>query len=330
MNMGKFPLISVIIPAYNASSTIGICLRAVCASEYDNFEVIVVDDSSADKTSGVASGYPAELIKLSPHRGASAARNAGALAAKGQALFFIDADCVVAPDTLMKVSQAFSDHPGDVIGGTYTPIPYDRGFFSTFQSIYINHSETHSPEPDYIATHAMVIGRDIFERTGGFREDFMPILEDVDLSHRLRESGIRLVMRPEIEVAHIFNFNLRRSLKNAYRKSRYWVRYSMGKGDILADSGTASIGLKAMAACTGAALVLFMLGLLTGSTLILLLPPLPFLLGMIINAGIIESFFHHGGYVFGLMAVPYYTLVYPMAAAAGGIAGLIDRLRGLR
>ena len=324
-------MISVVIPVRNASATLEICLSAVCGSKYENFEVIVVDDHCSDGSAEIAGRYQVNVISLTPHKGASAARNAGARAAGGDVLFFIDADCVVAPDTLQRVASAFREHPGEVIGGTYTPIPYDKGFFSTFQSIYINHSETHAEKPDYIATHAMAIGRELFwERSGGFREDFMPILEDVELSHRLRDSGMRLVMRPEIEVSHIFNFTFMRSIKNAFRKSRYWVRYSLGRGDMAADSGTASRGLKAMAACTTFSLALFMLGLFTGNILILLLPPLPFLFGMILNAGIIEAFFRHGGPLFGLMAVPYYTLIYPLAAAAGGIAGLVDRLRGVK
>jgi GT2 family glycosyltransferase len=326
--MQDIPLISVIIPNLNGSATLDRCLEAACSSDYRDFEVIVVDDHSSDGSVGIIKSYPVRLIELESHGGASAARNAGARAARGEALFFIDADCVVAPDTLQKAASAFREHPAEVTGGTYTPIPYDKGFFSAFQSIYINHSETHSPEPDYIATHAMVIGREVFERSGGFKEDFMPILEDVELSHRLKKMGVNLIMRPEIEVRHIFNFTALRSLKNAYRKSRYWVRYSVANRDLLANSGTASIGLKAMAACTLTSLALFLLGIFTGSILILLLPPLPLLFGLIFNAGIIEAFFRHGGPVFGLMAVPYYTLVYPLAAAAGGVSGLIDRLRG--
>jgi len=323
--MENSPLISVIIPVHDGSATIGICLDALCGSDHDSFEAIAVDDGSADGSADIAGKYPVRLVRLPEQKGASAARNAGAREAKGKALFFIDADCVVAPGTLRQVEQAFKERPEDAAGGTYTPLPHDRGFFNTFQSIYINHSETKSPEPDYIATHAMVIGKDVFERSGGFNENFMPILEDVELSHRLRESGVNLIMRPEIQVSHIFNLNLWRSLKNAYIKSRYWVRYSLIKGDILADSGTASIGLKAMAACTITSLLLFLFGLLTGSILILLLPPLPLFFGLILNAGVIEAFFRHGGTFFGLMAVPYYSLVYPLAAAAGGVAGLLGK-----
>ena len=290
----------------------------------------MVDDGSGDSTALAAEKYPVNLLRLSPQRGASAARNAGAQAARGEVLFFIDADCVMDPDTLRKVETAFRELPGDVIGGTYRPLSYEGGFFSDFQSVYINQCETRSLEPDYVATHAMVISREMFLSTGGFKEDFMPILEDVEFSHRLRVSGIKLVMRPEIEVAHIFNFTLMRSLRNAFRKSRYWVRYSIGRGDITADSGTASIGLKAMAACTLTAIILFVLGLLTGSFLILLLPPLPLFFGVILNAGMIEAFFRFGGTLFGLMAVPYYTLAYPLAAASGGFSGLIDKLRGIK
>jgi len=323
--MKDTPLISVIIPVHNGSATIRACLEALCASFYTRFETIVVDDCSTDASVDIIRSYPVELIKLDAHGGASRARNTGARAARGEVYFFIDSDCIVKPDTLEMVERAFREHTLSLIGGTYTPLPHDRGFFNTFQSIFINHAETRNPEPDYVATHAMVIGKDVFESSGGFREDFMPIIEDVEFSHRLRDSGVELLMRPEIQVGHIFNFNLWRSLKNACRKSRYWVRYSLKKGDILADSGTASRGLKAMAACSITSMLLFLVGLLTGSIFLLLLPPLPLFLGLILNAGLIEAFFRHGGPAFGLMAVPYYSLIYPLAAVAGGLAGLMGK-----
>ena len=81
-------------------------------------------------------------------------------------------------------------------------------------------------------------------KSGGFKENFLPILEDVEFSHRLRRTGFKLTMNPEILVRHIFNFTLIKSLKNAFRKSLYWTIYSLKNKDLLTDSGTASIELK--------------------------------------------------------------------------------------
>jgi glycosyltransferase involved in cell wall biosynthesis len=72
------PFISVIIPNYNGEKTIGRCLDAAFASQYTNFEVVVVDDCSADSSTTIIEKYPCRLMRLSEHGGASKARNTGA------------------------------------------------------------------------------------------------------------------------------------------------------------------------------------------------------------------------------------------------------------
>ncbi|HWR72893.1 MAG TPA: glycosyltransferase family A protein, partial [Nitrospirota bacterium] len=130
-------LISVIIPVHNGEATIGKCLEAVFASRYARFEVIVVDDRSTDDSPDIIGRYPCRLVRLETHAGASAARNAGARQSTGEYLFFIDADCVLQEDTLSRVNSALAGAGPAVVGGTYTPLPFDSGFFSTFQSVFI-------------------------------------------------------------------------------------------------------------------------------------------------------------------------------------------------
>jgi glycosyltransferase involved in cell wall biosynthesis len=155
--MGTF--ISVVIPNYNGGKTIEKCLAAVLSSKYDCFEVIVVDDASSDNSVELISRFPCRLIRLEKHAGASQTRNAGARESGGDIIFFIDADCIVAEDTLSLVHKALSAQRGIVIGGSYTPLPYDTNFFSIFQSVFIHYSELKRKEPDYIASHSMAIER---------------------------------------------------------------------------------------------------------------------------------------------------------------------------
>jgi len=156
--MGRRRHISIIIPNYNGESTIGKCLEAVYLSSYRDFEVIVIDDCSRDSSIEIIKRFPCKLIRLDKHSGASKARNLGAWNSAGEVLFFIDSDCLLGIDTLSIVNESFAQDGDRVIGGTYTKIPYDNDFFSTFQSIFINYSETKNKDkPDYIATHAMAI-----------------------------------------------------------------------------------------------------------------------------------------------------------------------------
>jgi len=113
-------MISVIIPAKNTEDTIGNCLRAVLSQRYVNtdYEVIVVDDGSTDRTAEIAKSMRARVIQQE-NAGPAAARNAGAEAAYGEILAFTDADCVPSPEWLHYLTMPFRDP--QVIGtkGTY-------------------------------------------------------------------------------------------------------------------------------------------------------------------------------------------------------------------
>ncbi|TAN42770.1 MAG: glycosyltransferase [Nitrospirae bacterium] len=313
--------ISVIIPNYNGAKTIGQCLGAVFALKSDLHEVIVVDDCSDDDSVGIINKFPCRLIRLDTRSGAARARNEGARQSSGDILFFTDADCLVMADTLRIALRTMTGSEQTVIGGTYSPLPYDKDFFSIFQSIFINYSETKNPEPDYIASHGLLIGRELFLRSGGFPEVFLPIIEDVEFSHRLKRSGIRLVMNPDIQVTHIFNFDLKRSLRNAYKKTRYWTIYSLRNKDLTKDSGTASLGLKMNVIFWAMTVLLATLSLLGKSSLFLIPIPPIILLNLILNRGLIKAFHKAKGISFAVAAVLYYSLIYPAAIACGGLAG---------
>ena len=127
------PLISVIIPNHNGEKTIGLCLEAAFSSHHNNFEVIVVDDCSTDNSVNIIKKFPCKLCRLTEHGGASKTRNVGARESSGEALFFIDADCLLLPYTLEKASLAYqANGPKVAVGGTYTKLPFDKTFFSIF------------------------------------------------------------------------------------------------------------------------------------------------------------------------------------------------------
>lgn len=93
-----YPLISVVVPAYNAETRIAGTLEAIIAQDYPNLEVIVVNDASKDKTEQAARrvlescGRPFSVISHKKNRGVSAARNTGTEAMHGEFLWFMDAD----------------------------------------------------------------------------------------------------------------------------------------------------------------------------------------------------------------------------------------------
>lgn len=326
--MARF--ISIIIPNHNGEATLKSCLEAAFASGYPKFEVIVVDDCSKDRSTAIIEQFPCRLIRLENHSGASKARNIGAENSKGEVLFFIDADCVLNKNTLAIAGNiAEKTDPRTVLGGTYTPLPFDGNFFSIFQSVFIHYSETkHARNPDYIATHAMIISTETFRKSGGFAENFLPILEDVEFSHRLRRMGFTLEMHPAILVRHIFNYSLARSFQNAIRKSRYWTAYSLKNNDLLADSGTASVELKTNVVSMVLFCLLFILWGTTKSSLYgyAILPV--FGGNILINRRLLQAFFKTKGLFFGILASCYYTTLYPLAVGVGAALGAIGYVTG--
>jgi glycosyltransferase involved in cell wall biosynthesis len=108
--------ISVVIPAHNEESVIAKAITSVLDSTYKNFEIIVVNDGSTDKTKKITQNLiknnPKKIKLLDYDRGHSPAfaRNRGAEAAKGDILFFLDADDWMCNDTLANIINAFKEH----------------------------------------------------------------------------------------------------------------------------------------------------------------------------------------------------------------------------
>lgn len=317
--------ISIVIPNRNGEASIGACLRAACASRHGRFEVVVVDDHSEDASLDVIRRFPCKLVRLEEHGGVSKARNAGARAASGELLLFVDNDCLLGEDALAAAEAACGERRDRVVGGTYTPAPADRDFFSFFQSVFIHHFETKRPAPDYVAAHAMAIDAELFRSSGGFVEgSFIGVaasVEDVELSHRLRRAGCELVMSPGLQVRHMFRFSLRRSLANAVRKARYWTRYSLSNRDLLSDSGTASRELKANVVLALAQALLLGAAAATGVAwwLAAAVPLLALDVG--VNRGLVAAWFRAGGLRFSVLATLYYATLYAAAVGVGAAAG---------
>jgi glycosyltransferase involved in cell wall biosynthesis len=105
------PLVSVIVPAYNAEKTIVSSIESVLRQTYSRTEILVIDDSSTDNTSQVVSSIRDSRVKLiaGKRKGAASSRNQGLLHAQGDFLQFLDADDLISDDKIRLQIQAIGN-----------------------------------------------------------------------------------------------------------------------------------------------------------------------------------------------------------------------------
>ncbi|MDR1651656.1 MAG: glycosyltransferase, partial [Synergistaceae bacterium] len=114
------PLISVVVPAYNSAGKIAVTLGSLIAQDYENLEIIAVNDASGDDTADVArevlgnSSRPWKVIDHEVNRGVSVARNTGMDASRGEYLAFVDADDTVENDYISGLFRSIEATGGDV------------------------------------------------------------------------------------------------------------------------------------------------------------------------------------------------------------------------
>lgn len=226
------PDISVIIPVKNGGAVFGECLAALRASQSDRYEIIVLDDCSADDSKAIASNYSCHLLELPCSVGPSTARNRGAQMAKGAILFFIDADIIVRPDTIQKVSDIFQDKDVVAITGVLSEDIRYGNFSSRYKNYWMRYSYLVMPETvSLFYTSVAAIRRELFLQTGGFDSAYRrPSVEDTDFGQRLEMLGVTVHLKRHVEVEHVKYYSLGGLLKTDFFRSADMIKMTLRKG----------------------------------------------------------------------------------------------------
>jgi hypothetical protein len=118
------PLVSVILPTYNAAAYLGKAIESILAQSYSNFELIIINDGSSDNTAALLTQYgdPRILVIHQPNLGLPKALNAGIQIAKGKYLARQDADDVSLPERLAQQVSFMEKNPSCALLGTWTNI----------------------------------------------------------------------------------------------------------------------------------------------------------------------------------------------------------------
>jgi len=187
-------MVSIVIPAHNEEDLLGATIGAltgVARALGRPFEIVVVDDDSTDRTAAVAAEAGARVVRVKL-RHIAAVRNAGAAAARGEHLIFVDADTIVPPQTLGAAVEALEG--GASAGGTHARLPagepwWARAGWAPFQWGMIL---LRLPGGAF-----MFMTRAAFDAAGGFDERFFAS-EEIHFARALRKTGRFVMVRPPV------------------------------------------------------------------------------------------------------------------------------------
>lgn len=191
---GAAPRLSFVVPAHNEEHELPASLRALRAAadaSGKTYELIVVDDASTDATADIARQFGARVVTVH-RRQIAAARNAGARVARGEILFFVDADTRIAPDHVILGLRALAT---GCSGGSARVLPdrempfWANVFLQLFSAIYFTAG---------LGAGAFIFARrESFEAAGGFDEQYFAG-EEVYLSRALKKLGRFKILREPI------------------------------------------------------------------------------------------------------------------------------------
>ncbi len=181
------PLVSVIMPTWNRGQMIERTIQSLLDQSYQNWECIIVDDGSTDNTAQIMTRYLADprfRFYSRPHRGCSAARNAGLAEVRGDAIAYLDTDNLWLPNYLSAVVSAFerdeelkSVYAAQIVSRPREGFSYIRANPFDFASL---------SRENFIDINVFAHRRELLERLGGFDES-LERLNDWDLILRYTE-----------------------------------------------------------------------------------------------------------------------------------------------
>lgn len=241
--MTTSPEVSVIIPNWNGESLLPACLGSLRRQSFQDFEVILVDNGSTDRSVDVARAHIPEIrvIRFPENRGFSAAVNAGIRQARGREIALLNSDVKAAPEWLEALVKALDSHAeisacaskmlnarspdlldGVGIGCLAGGIGYPIGSHEPDRGQYAYPFEVLGP-----SAGAALYRRGFFDTVGLFDEEFFAYHEDVDLSLRAQWAGLRSLYVPSAVAYHIGGGStggaMNALIARLSTKNRYWV-----------------------------------------------------------------------------------------------------------
>lgn len=268
--------VSVIIVNYHTSKLINDCIASIF--EYTggvDYEVIVVDNNTENLSVEITSANDArvKLIQLDSNLGFGCANNEGAKIAKGRNIFFLNPDTLLLNNAIKILSDYLDSNPecggcgGNLYDANKHPVMSFHhkmpGAFWEFDDLFntipekFRHGKNrwfnHTGKPlsvGYIQGADLMMPKNLFDRLGGFSDEFFMYFEETDLCRRIHESGYSLMSVPDAEIIHYESASFttadafERKWRMVYKSRMIYLRRAYGKIKISLVNLTGFIFLK--------------------------------------------------------------------------------------
>ncbi len=193
------PSVAIVVPAFNEEVMIERAVRSLAASDYEDFEVVVVDDGSTDRTAEIVAAIELDNVRLlrQDNAGKAAALSTGAELTSSEVLVMVDGDTLFEPDTLARLVRPFADPEVAAVSGN-TKVGNRQGLLGRWQHIeYVIGFNLDRRMYEVLQSTPTVPGaagafrREVLEQVGGVPGD--TLAEDTDLTLAIGRTGRRVV-----------------------------------------------------------------------------------------------------------------------------------------
>jgi len=311
--------VSVIMPVYNGIEFIQKSLPPLIAMKErgEILEVIVVDDSSTDNTPDIASKLGATVIPSGGRLGPGGARNIAARNAKGDILWFVDADVIVHENAAKIMITGFENDVVVAVFGSYDDEPPAQNFLSQYKNLVHHYYHQRAKrEASTFWSGCGAVKKDAFLKQGGFDIDMFkrPSIEDIELGYRFIAAGGKLVLLIDMQCTHLKEWHFVNLIHTeVFCRAIPWARLMLSRGGLDNDLNV-GMGerLKAiLAALLALMLLLALVGFFSWPYVALMV-----VVVIIANWEISKLFYQRKGILFAVAALMFHQFYYLYSSTA--------------
>jgi len=218
--------LSVVVRVYNSSGTLRKCLEAIRVSDFNDYELIVIDDASTDSSADIAREYADKVVSHKCRKGLAASQNAAFAQASAGIIVNVDSDVIIPPYALSRIKHYLDQNPNrGALTGLLSKGRETGGFFTQYKNLYMNYTFSKLPERvSFLYGSLFAVRKGVLTNCDTtFRR-----ATDTELGQQLFARGVPIGFSKELEVEHLKQYSMMSFFQNDFKVSFYWSRLFIG------------------------------------------------------------------------------------------------------